>query len=84
MISTIREWLSSILGEYTPVTYNVTQVANDPDFGVIQVVDSYVAKGLAGVDWEYIFTALLLLVVIYSVFRLLGLLLQAFTGGGRY
>lgn len=84
MIQTLREWLASILGAYEPVTYNVTQMANDPDFGVIQVVDSYVAKGLAGVDWEYVVTALVLVITIYSVFRLMGILLSSLSGGRKW
>lgn len=87
MISTIRAWLESILGEYEPVTYLVKDAVSYGggdamayhEFSYIKVAD-----GLAGLDWSYIVTALLLLVVIYSVFRLLGVLLQAFTGGGRY
>lgn len=84
MISTIRAWLASILGAYTPITYTLTTTYNDPDYGVMQIANSVVADGVAGVDWEYVFTALLLLVVIYSVFRLLGVLLQSFTGGSRW
>lgn len=81
MIDTIRGWLASILGEYTPITYEVTNYATDPDFGIIQFNDEVVASGLAGVDWEYIATAALLLISIWSVFRLLGILLQAISGG---
>lgn len=85
MISTIRAWLESILGEYEPVTYTVkTLVADTVNGGAISQTYTKVADGVAGLDWSFIFTALLLLVVIYSVFRLLGVLLQAFTGGGRY
>ncbi len=81
MIQTIRDWLASVLGEYTPITYEVTQYAADPDLGLIQIQDEVVASGLAGVDWEYIATAALLLIAIWSVFRLLGVLLQAISGG---
>lgn len=84
MISTIREWLESILGTYTPVTYTVKDaVSYSAGEAYREFTYTKVADGLAGLDWSYIITALLLLVVIYSVFRLLGVLLQAFTGG-RY
>lgn len=81
MVDTIRNWLASVLGEYTPVTYEVTSYATDPDLGLIQIQDEVVASGLAGVDWEYIATAALLLIAIWSVFRLLGVLLQTISGG---
>lgn len=78
MIQTIKDWIASVLGTYTPVTYTVRLIAADGTTG-----GSYqaVAEGLAGVDWEYIFTALFLLVVVYSVFRLLGVLLSHISGG---
>lgn len=85
MISTIRAWLESILGEYEPITYTVKTLVADPVIGgTEQVSYTKVADGLAGLDWSYIFTALLLLVTIYSVFRLLGVLLQALSGGSRW
>ena len=84
MIQTLRDWIASILGNYEPVTYNVTQMGNDPDIGLVQVVDTYVAKGLAGVDWEYVVTALVLVITVYSVFRLMGILLSTLSGGRKW
>lgn len=85
MISTIRAWLDSILGEYIPVTYTVkTVVADAINGGGITQSYTKVADGLAGLDWSYICTALLLLVTIYSVFRLLGVLLQSLSGGAKW
>lgn len=78
MISTIREWLASILGEYTPVTYTVRLISAD---GTASGSYTEVASGLAGVDWEYLATAALLLIAVWSVFRLLGVLLQSLSGG---
>ena len=78
MISTIRDWVASILGEYTPVTSLIDKYDSE---GVLISTERVVANGFAGVDWEYLITAALLLVTIWSVFRLLGVLLQAFTGG---
>lgn len=75
-MSTILEWLSGILGTYTPVTYQVTKVIDGQE-----IVEDVVAQGLAGVDWQYVLCGLLLLLTIYSVFRLLGILLQSI--GGR-
>lgn len=61
----IRDFLISILGEYSPVTYDVYDVASD-------TVTSVVASGLAGVDWLYVGTLALLVVVIFCVLKCLG------------
>ena len=84
IVSTIRDWVSSILGAYEPIEYTVKTLVADPiNGGAISQQYTVVANGVAGVDWEYIVTAALLLVTIYSVFRLLGVLLQAVSGVGR-
>lgn len=75
-MSTILDWLSGILGTYTPVTYQTIKIIDGNE-----VVEDIVAQGFAGVDWQYIICGLLLLVTIYSTFRLLGILLQSI--GGR-
>ena len=49
-------FLNSLLGNYTPVT---------DGSGVIPA-------GLAGVDFPYVFRAVLFAIVVYSVFKLLG------------
>lgn len=84
MISTILDWVRSILGEYEPITYTAKLLVPDVLNGGSESV-SYTAipSGLSGVNWEYVVTAALLLVVIYSVFRLLGVLLQSLCGGRR-
>lgn len=84
MITTIRAWLESVLGEYEPVTYQVKVMVADALGGTNTTTYTKVADGLAGLDWNYICTAALLLVTIYSVFRLLGVLLQALSGGNRW
>lgn len=63
----MREFLISILGTYTPPTYDSYTVVDGVDMVVHVIPD-----GLAGVDWLYILTGLLFIVVIYSVFKLLG------------
>lgn len=78
MIQTLREWIASILGTYEPITYTVRLVAMD---GTSAGSYTEVASGLAGIDWEYIATAALLLIAVWSVFRLLGVLLSAISGG---
>lgn len=78
--TTIRDWVESILGVYTPISY--TQTVIDAD-GVTRASNHIIPDGVAGLDWSYIVTAVLLIVTIYSVFRLLGVLLQAISGGRR-
>lgn len=61
----IRDFLISILGDYTPVSYQVYDVASD-------TVASVIPSGVAGVDWLYVGTLALLVVVIYCVLKCLG------------
>lgn len=55
----LTQFFRILLGDYTPVTYVVDGV-------------SVVASGSAGVDWSYIVRAAAFLLVVYSVFRLIG------------
>lgn len=81
MIQTIRDWIESILGTYTPISY--TQTIIDAD-GVTRASNSVIPNGVAGLDWSYIVTACLLLVAIYSAFRIMGILLQSICGGTKF
>lgn len=83
MISTIMEWLQSILGEYEPIYYTAKLLVPDALGGTQSTTYQCIPAGLAGVNWEYVVCAALLLVSIYSVFRLLGVLLSALSGGRR-
>lgn len=75
MFDSIIAWVESVLGTYTPVTYEVTKI-----IGESEITEEIVAQGIAGVDWRYVFTGLFLLVTVYSVFRLLGVLLERIGG----
>lgn len=76
-MNTLLSWISHVLGVYTPTSY----IEYIYDFqGQVIGTQNTIPAGLAGVDWQYIVTALFLLITIYSVFRLLGVLLQAFSG----
>lgn len=84
IVLTIRQWVENVLGTYVPVTYEETLlVADVANGGSLVRTYTKVADGLAGVDWPYICTAALVLVSVYSVFRLLGVLLQSLSGGRR-
>lgn len=65
----MRDLIVTIFGEYTPVT---TDVFND----VGELVGSTVASGAAGVDWTYIGGVVLFAIVLWSFFRLLGVVLR--------
>lgn len=62
------ESLMAILGEYTPVTTTYETILND---GTIHTYEA-VAQGVAGVDWPWVSGALLLIVVIFCIFKMLG------------
>lgn len=68
----MRNMLVSLFGHYEPVTYThyFTYTAED---GTV-LVDSFeqVASGLAGVDWPWVMGVFLFAIVLYSLFRLLG------------
>ena len=57
--SSLKAFMDILLGTYTPNTY--------VDNGV-----TIIASGCAGVDWCYIVRAVAFLLVLYSVFRLVG------------
>ena len=59
--SSLKAFMDTLLGNYTPNTY--------VDNGV-----TVIASGCAGVDWTYIVRAVAFLLVLYSVFRLVGAL----------
>lgn len=57
--NSLKDFLDHLLGSYTPVTYTADGV-------------DIVAFGAAGVDWAYITRAAVFVVLIWSVFRILG------------
>lgn len=80
IVNTIRSWVESVIGTYTPNTYEVVVV--DASGATVGRYDA-IASGMAGVDWQFLATAALLLIVVWSVFRLLGVLLQNLSSGRR-
>lgn len=59
MTDTIDTIIQAYLGTYTPNTYTIG-------------TDTVIASGLAGVDWVYLGKLALLLVVLYSIWRIIG------------
>lgn len=58
-MQTFRDFLNTVLGVYTPITY---------DYGT----ESIIPDGFAGVDWPYLIRGFILAMVIYCVLRLIG------------
>ena len=65
----MRALIESIFGVYTPVTYDVLGADG-------AVLYTAVADGAAGVDWPYVAGTFLFALVLYSFFRLLGVVFK--------
>lgn len=65
----MRSLIEQIFGLYTPITTDVFNEAGE-------YVGSSVASGAAGVDWTYIGGVVLFAIVLWSFFRLLGVVLK--------
>lgn len=70
----MRDLIISIFGVYEPVTSMVSVV---DESGAVQIIES-VASGMAGVDWPYVLGVFLFAIVLYSFFRLVGVVLGGF------
>lgn len=68
----MKAMIVDLFGRYTPVTYSEYFVYTAADGTVIQDVNEVVASGLAGVDWPWVAGVFLFAIVLYSLFRLLG------------
>ena len=66
---TMRTLIEMIFGIYTPVTTDVFDAAGG-------YVGTTVAHGAAGVDWTYIGGVALFAIVLWSFFRLLGVVIR--------
>lgn len=67
-MNTFLNIINSIIGTYTPVTYEVTTELSD---GTLSSYDA-VASGMAGVDWPWVISAAIYALFIYCIFRLIG------------
>lgn len=65
----MRDVIVRIFGTYSPV---MTDVFDETG----AYVGSEVAAGMAGVDWTYVLGVLLFAIVLWSFFRLLGVILN--------
>lgn len=58
----LTQFFRILLGDYNPITYTAGN-------------ETIIPAGFAGVDWPYLVRALVFIVAIYSIFRLLGVIL---------
>jgi len=65
----MKNLIIELFGAYTPVTYmeNVYDAA-----GEVVNMQEVVASGVAGVDWPWVMGVILFAIVLYSLFRILG------------
>lgn len=67
----MKEIITALFGEYVPVMTDmpITEVVNGVE---VTNVYSVVASGAAGLDWSWIAGVALFAIVLWSLFRLLG------------
>ena len=69
----MKDFIISLFGVYEPVTYRVTECLGMTSEGVpITEVYEVVASGAAGLDWPWLMGVGLFAIVLYSLFRILG------------
>lgn len=67
----MKDMIISLFGEYTPVMTQI-EVETTVEGALSTEVVEVVASGMAGVDWPWIMGVLLFAIVLYSLFRILG------------
>lgn len=67
----MKEMILQLFGSYAPVTYT-TYIQQEVEGTLTTEAIEVVASGLAGVDWPWLIGAVAFLLVLYSLFRLLG------------
>lgn len=70
--STIAAAVVSVFGEYQPITHTVTDHLSDGT----SVTYEQVVPGLAGVDWVWVSGVGIFALMLYSLFRLLGVFVK--------
>jgi len=83
----MKSLIESIFGQYTPITYTITQkipVLNQQlvGDGVVSYdtydvfTDTVVASGASGVDWQYVLGVFGFFLVVYCIFRIIGTVIK--------
>lgn len=68
----MKELVTSIFGSYDPVMTQAFVTCTDAEGGTYVDTFEVVASGAAGLDWPWIMGVLLFAIVLYSLFRILG------------
>lgn len=68
----MKDLIISLFGEYSPVMTQAYTTIQDADLGTITQTYDVVASGMAGVDWPWLMGVVLFALVLWSLFRLLG------------
>lgn len=68
----MKDLILSIFGAYEPVMTQTAVVLEDAELGSYMEVVDVVASGAAGLDWPWIMGVVLFAIVLWSLFRLLG------------
>ena len=68
----MKDLIINLFGSYEPVTWTQYIFTTDVDGSVITESMDVVASGASGLDWPWIMGVLLFAIVLYSLFRLLG------------
>lgn len=68
----MKDLIVSLFGRYEPVMSQEFIVMTDPELGTYTQTIDVVANGFAGVDWPWVMGVLLFAIVLWSLFRLLG------------
>lgn len=70
----MKDLILTIFGAYEPVTTTAAYVVPGAEGSTLEEVQ-VIASGLAGVDWPWVAGVLLFGIVLYSLLRLVGVLL---------
>lgn len=68
----MKDLILDIFGTYEPVMTEMGMVVSDADGSSYLETFEVVASGAAGLDWPWIMGVLLFAIVLWSLFRLLG------------
>lgn len=69
----MRAFLESILGSYTPVTYqSIDYLYDENGLLLSETVTDFIPSGLAGVDWTFVLTGVAFLILLWCALRILG------------
>lgn len=68
----MRDFIVSLFGVYEPVMTQQAVTYTAADGTVVTELVEVVASGAAGLDWPWIMGVLLFAIVLYSLFRILG------------